>query len=152
MDLVQSIREALENQVFEHEPGQAALVLRKAVAEAGPEAVAGALLDAGAVALRRMVAETDEAFDQDELLERLAFDGAVPTDSIDVLRRMLALAAATAGGIRPSVDPIVAELGAEKALFGAWLTTLTAIRVVAISLDRTEVDVVEEVVGVLDSY
>jgi hypothetical protein len=152
MDLVQAIREALENQVFEHEPGQAALVLRKAVADAGPEAVAGALLDVAAVALRRMVAETDEAFGQEELLERLAFDGAVPADSIEVLRRMLALAAATAGGIRPPVDSAVADLGAERALFGAWLTTLTAIRVVAISLDRTETDVTEEVIGALDSY
>jgi hypothetical protein len=152
MELVQAIREALENQVFEHEPGQAALVLRKAVADAGPEAVASALLDAAAVALRRMVAETDEAFDQEELLDRLALDGAVPADSVDVLRRMLGLAAATAGGIRPPTDPVVAELGAERALFGAWLTTLTAIRVVAINLDRTETDVVEEVVGVLDSY
>jgi hypothetical protein len=70
MDVGQAVRDALENQVFEHEPGQAALVLRDAVASFGPEAVAGALLDAAAVALRRMVAETDEAFDLDELIER----------------------------------------------------------------------------------
>jgi hypothetical protein len=152
MDLAPVIREALENQVFEHEPGQAALVLRKAVADAGPEAVGAALLDAAAVALRRMVIETDEAFEQDELLDRLAFDGAVPTDSIDVLRRMLALAAATAGGVRPPIDPVVAELGPERALFGAWLTALTAIRVVAISLERTEADVVDEMVRALDHF
>ncbi|HLM63988.1 MAG TPA: hypothetical protein VK306_06790 [Acidimicrobiales bacterium] len=149
MDVGQAVRDALENQVFEHEPGRAALVLRDAVASFGPEAVAGSLLDAAAVALRRMVAETDEAFDLDELIERLALDGAVPADNVDVLRLMLTLAAATAGGVRPSVDPSIAELGAERGLFGAWLTTLAVIRIVAISLERTEADVTEDVLVVL---
>ena len=112
--------------------------------------MATALLDAAAIALRRMVAETDEAYDSDELLERLAFNGAVPMDNIEVLGRMLTLAAATAGGVRPSIDPLMAELGAEKAMFGAWLATLTAVRVVAISLERTEADVVDEVLNTLD--
>jgi hypothetical protein len=149
MDLSQAIREALENQVLEHEPGQAALVLRDAVSQEGPEAVAGGLVDAAAIALRRMVAETDEAYDQEELLERLAFDGAVPADSIDILGQFLGLAASTAGGLRPPVDPVVAEVGAERSLFGAWLATLTAIRVVAISLERTEADVADDVVTAL---
>lgn len=149
MDLSQAIREALENQVLEHEPGQAALAIRDAVNQAGPEAVAGALVDAAAIAFRRMVAETDEAYDQDDLLERLAFDGAVPADSIGVLGRFLVMAAATAGGVRPAVDPVMAELGAERALFGAWLAALTAIRIVAISLERTEADVADDVVAAL---
>jgi hypothetical protein len=149
MELSQAIREALEHQIFEHEPGQAALSLRDAVAEHGAEAVAGGLLDAAAIALRRMVAETDEAYDHAELLERLALDGAVSEGNLDVLGRMLTLAAATAGGVRPPVDPVVADLGAERALFGAWLAALTTIRIVAISLERTEADVTEEVLGVL---
>jgi hypothetical protein len=152
MELSQAIRDALEHQVFEHEPGQAALSLRDGVTEHGPEAVAAGLVDAAAIALRRMVAETDEAFDLDELLERLAFDGAVPADSVDVLGRMLVLAAATAGGVRPSVDPVVAELGPERALFGTWLAALTTIRIVGLSLERTEADVTEEVLGVLQTY
>jgi hypothetical protein len=149
MDLSQAIREALENQVLEHEPGQAALIIRDAVAQEGAEAVASGLVDAAAVALRRMVAETDAAYDQAELLERLAFDGVVAADSLDLLGGFLVLAAATAGGVRPSVDPIVAEVGAERALFGAWLAALTAIRIVAISLERTEADVADDVVTAL---
>src|SRR5919106_1500364 len=121
------VRDALETQVLEHEPGQAALVLRG------------------------MVAETDEAFDLDELLERLAVDGAVAPDSVDVLSRMLTVAAATAGGIRPVVDPLVAELGPERVLFGAWLALLSIVRIVAISLERTEADVTDEVVSVLET-
>ena len=145
------VRDALETQVLEHEPGQAALVLRDAIGELGPEAVAGGLLDGAAVALRRMVAETDEALDLDELLERLAVDGAVAPDSVDVLSRMLTVAAATAGGIRPVVDPLVAELGPERVLFGAWLALLSIVRIVAISLERTEADVTDEVVSVLET-
>jgi hypothetical protein len=151
MELRTVVREALEVQVLEHEPGRAALVLRDGVGEHGPEAVAGGLLDGAAAALRRMVAETDEAFDLDELLERLALDGAVAADSVDVLARMLTVAAATAGGIRPAVDPLVAELGPQRALFGAWLALLSVIRVVAINLERTEADVAEELVSVLEA-
>jgi hypothetical protein len=151
MEMHAVVREALEVQVFEHEPGQAALVLRDAVGEHGPEAVAGGLLDGAAVALRRMVAETDDAFDLDELLDRLKVDGAVAADSVDVLARMLTVAAATAGGVRPAVDPVVAEIGPQRALFGAWLALLAIIRVVAISLERTEADITEEVVSVLET-
>lgn len=146
------IREALETQVLEHEPAQAALVLRNAVQDNGPEAVAGGLIDAAAVALRRMVDETDEAYDREELLERLAVDGAVPSDSLDVLGLMLTTAASTAGGIRPPVDTLVEQLGPERALFGAWLTALATIRIVAMSLERTEADVTEEVLSAVDAF
>ena len=152
MDLPHALREALETQVIEHEPAQAALVLRNAVADLGPEEVTGGLLDAAAVALRHYVAETDEAYEQVELLDRLALDGAVPADSIDLLARMLTLAASTAGGVRPPVEGLVAELGAERALFGAWLTTLAVIRVVSISLARTEVEIAEEIAEAVDAF
>ena len=152
MDLPHALREALETQVIEHEPAQAALVLRNAVADLGPEEVTGGLLDAAAVALRHYVAETDEAYEQVELLDRLAVDGAVPADSIDLLARMLTLAASTAGGVRPPVEGLVAELGAERALFGAWLTTLAVIRVVSISLARTEVEIAEEIAEAVDAF
>jgi hypothetical protein len=152
MDLPHALREAIETQVIEHEPAQAALVLRNAVADLGADELTGGLLDSAAVALRRMVAETDEAFDQVELLDRLALDGAVPADNIDILARMLTLAAATAGGVRPPVEGVVAELGPERALFGAWLTTLAVIRVVSIALERTEVDVAAEVVAAVESF
>jgi hypothetical protein len=152
MDLPHALREAIETQVIEHEPAQAALVLRNAVADLGADELTGGLLDSAAVALRRMVAETDEAFDQVELLDRLALDGAVPADNIDILARMLTLAAATAGGVRPPVEGVVAELGAERALFGAWLTTLAVIRVVSIALERTEVDVAADVVAAVEAF
>jgi len=151
MDLPDALREALETQVIEHEPAQAAMVLRNAVADLGTEEVTGGVLDSAAVALRRMVAETDEAYDQVELLDQLALDGAVPADNIDILAQMLTLAASTAGGVRPPPDGVVAELGAERALFGAWLTTLAVIRVVSISLERTEADIVEEIVAAVDA-
>ncbi len=152
MDLPQALRDAIETQVMEHEPAQAALVLRNAVEELGAEEVTGGLLDGAAVALRRMVAETDEALDQVELLDRLALDGAVPADNIDLLARMLTLAASTAGGVRPPIEGVVAELGAERALFGAWLTMLSVIRIVAIGLERTEVDVAAEIVAAVEAF
>jgi hypothetical protein len=152
MDLPHALREALETQIIEHEPTEAALVLRNAVADLGPEEVTGGLLDAAAVALRRFVAETDEAYEQVELLDRLALDGAVPADSIDILARMLTLAASTAGGVRPPIEGLVAELGAERALFGAWLTTLAVIRVVSISLERSEVEIAEEIAEAVDAF
>jgi hypothetical protein len=46
----------------------------------------------------------------------------------------------------------VAELGAERALFGAWLTTLAVIRVVSISLERTEVEIAEEIADAVDAF
>lgn len=150
MELPETLREALEMQVIEHEPGQAALALRGAVEELGPVEVADGLLDAAAIALRRRVAETDEALQLDELIERLTLDGAVPSDSGELLRHMLTLAAATAGGLRPTVAELVEQLGSERVLSAAWLATLAAIRVVAISLERTEADIVDDILGVLD--
>jgi hypothetical protein len=152
MDLPHALRDAIETQVIEHEPAQAALVLRNAVTELGAEDVTAGLLDSAAVALRRMVAETEEAYEQVELLDRLALDGAVPADNIDILARMLTLAASTAGGVRPPIDGVVAELGAERALFGAWLTTLAVIRVVSLSLERTEAEIAEEVLAAVESF
>jgi hypothetical protein len=152
MDLPQALRDAIELQVMEHEPAQAALVLRNAVEALGPEEVTGGLLDAAAVALRRMVAETDEALDQVEMLDRLALDGAVPADNIDLLARMVTLAASTAGGVRPPVEGVVTELGADRALFGAWLTMLSVIRIVAIGLERTAVDVADEIVAAVEAF
>ncbi|HEX5947335.1 MAG TPA: hypothetical protein VFY82_13705 [Acidimicrobiales bacterium] len=152
MDLPHALRDAIETQVIEHEPAQAALVLRNAVTELGAEEVTAGLLDSAAVALRRMVSETEEAYEQVELLDRLALDGAVPADNIDILARMLTLAASTAGGVRPPIDGVVAELGAERALFGAWLTTLAVIRVVSISLERTEAEVAEEIVTAVEAF
>ena len=152
MDLPHALRDAIETQVIEHEPAQAALVLRNAVTELGAEEVTAGLLDSAAVALRRMVSETEEAYEQVELLDRLALDGAVPADNIDILARMLTLAASTAGGVRPPIDGVVAELGAERALFGAWLTTLAVIRVVSISLERTEAEVAEEIATAVEAF
>jgi hypothetical protein len=152
MDLAHALRDAIETQVIDHEPAQAALVLRNAVADMGAVEVIGGLLDSAAVALRRMVAETDEAYDQVELLDRLALDGAVPADNIDILARMLTMAASTAGGVRPPIEGIVAELGADRTLFGAWLTALATIRVVALSLERTEVEIAEEVVAAVEAF
>lgn len=150
MDLNEALREAFEIQVIEHEPAQAAVVLRQAVDDRGAVAVADGLLDAAAVALRRRVAETDEALALDELIERLTLDGAVPADSADLLRQMLLMAAATAGGLRPTVQEFIDQLGAERVLSGAWLAALAAVRVVALSLERTEAEVVDEILGVLD--
>jgi predicted RNA methylase len=45
----------------------------------------------------------------------------------------------------------VADLGAERALFGAWLALLSIVRVVAISLDRTEAEVTEDIASALGS-
>lgn len=150
MELPETLREALEMQVIEHEPGQAALALRGAVDELGPVQVADGLLDAAAIALRRRVAETEEALPLDELIQRLTLDGAVPADSGELLRHMLTLAAATAGGLRPTVAELLEQLGSERVLSAAWLATLAAVRVVAISLERTEADIVDEILGVLD--
>jgi hypothetical protein len=65
---------------------------------------------------------------------------------------MLTLAAATAGGIRPTARIAVEQIGPERALSGAWLATLAAIRIVAISLERTEADVVDEMVQALETF
>jgi hypothetical protein len=152
MDLYQVVREALELQILEQEPERAATVLGTGVSEHGPVEVAGALLDAGAIALRRMVAETEEAYDQADLLSQLALDGAVPEHRIELLGRMLGAAAATAGGVRPPIDALQGELGDQDLLFGAWLALLTALRVTATTLEDTEAVVLEDVVAALDTF
>jgi hypothetical protein len=152
MELAEALREALEAQVLEHEPTQAALLLRDAVSELGPAEVANGLLDTAAIALRLMVAETDEALPLDELIERLTIDGAVPKDSAELLSYMITHAAATAGGIRPTIEPTLEQIGPERVLMGAWLATLATIRVVAISLERTEADVVDNMVRALEHF
>jgi hypothetical protein len=152
VELASLVREALEVQVLEHEPAQAARVLEQGVRDLGPAVVASGLLDAAAIALRRMVADTDEALHRADLLARLALDGAVPEEHIELLGEMLTAAAATAGGIRPPIEPLLATHGAERTLFGAWLATLTAVKVVAMSLERTEADVVDEVITVVDAF
>jgi hypothetical protein len=152
MDLSDALREALEAQVLDREPGEAAMVLRTAVDEHGAAEVADGLLDVAAVALRALVAETDEVLQLDELVEQLTLDGAVPGDSSQLLEHMLLMAASTAGGIRPTVQTTIDQIGAERALSGAWLATLAAIRVVAINLERTESDIVDDMVRSLERF
>ena len=139
------LREALELQVLETEAEQAATVIGKGVAEHGAVPVAGILLDAGALAFRRMVALTDEALDLAELLSQLALDGAIPDHRIELLQEILTTAAATAGGIRPPVEALLQRLGDQDLLFGAWLGLLTTLRVVSISIEATEAEVVEDI-------
>ena len=152
MDLSQIVREALELQVLDQEPEEAAGAVGRGVAAHGATAVAGALIDAAAVALRRMVAATDEAYDQAELVSRLALDGAVPEHRLELLGQMLTAAAATAGGIRPPVDAMAQRLGDEDLLFGAWLGLITVLRVVSITLEQTESELVEDVLLAIDTF
>jgi hypothetical protein len=135
---------------LDHEPAQAAVVLRGAVNELGPVEVADGLLDSAAIALRRMVAETDEALLLDELIERLTLDGAVPGDSAGLLAHMLTMAAATAGGIRPTIQTAIDQIGPERAMSGAWLAALATVRLVAITLEVTETEVVEDILHALE--
>ena len=144
------LREALELQVLEQAPEQAAATVGQGVAEHGASAVAQALLEATAVALRRMVSITDEAFDLAELLTQLALDGAVPEHRLELLTDILTAAAATAGGIRPSVDALHARLGEQDLLFGAWLGLLTGLRVASMAIETTEAEVVEDLLLAFD--
>jgi hypothetical protein len=150
MELNVAVREALELQVLEAAPEPAAATIGTAVGEHGASAVAGALLDAAAVAFRRMVATTDEAFDLAELLAQLALDGAVPEHRLELLNEILTAAAATAGGLRPPVDAMHARLGDQDLLFGAWLGLLTAMRVASITMELTETELLEDLLLTLD--
>src|SRR3546814_2960317 len=89
MDLPVMLREALELQILEQEPERAAAVIGTGVGEHGAGPVASVLLEASAIALRRMVAVTDEAFDLAELLAQLALDGAVPEHRLELLTDIL---------------------------------------------------------------
>lgn len=138
------LREALELQILEHEPERAATVIGTGVAEHGAAPVASVLLEAGAVALRRMVSITDEAFDLPELLTQLAVDGAVPEHRLELLTDVLTAAAATAGGVRPSVEALLGRLGEQDLLFGVWLGLLTVLRVTSLAIESTEAEVLED--------
>ena len=92
-----------------------------------------------------MVSITDEAFDLAELLTQLALDGAVPEHRLELLTDILTAAAATAGGIRPSVDALHTRLGEQDLLFGAWLGLLTGLRVASIAIEVTEPELLEDV-------
>lgn len=138
------IQEALELQIIEGDGEAAARSLQAAIMEHTAVTVGDVLLDLGAIALRRMVLETDEALVAPDLLSRLALDGAVPEDRIELLTDTMTMAAACAGGIRPSVEALITRIGVEDAMFGLWLGLLTIVRVVAMVLDRTEVELVEE--------
>ena len=145
MDLPVMLREALELQILEQDPEQAAGTVGKAVAEHGASPVAAVLLEATAWGFRRMVSSTDEALDLPELLARLALDGAVPEHRLELLTDILTAAAATAGGVRPSVDALHARLGEQDLLFGAWLGLLTGLRVASMAIEATEAEIVEDV-------
>lgn len=145
MDLPVMLREALELQILEQAPEEAATTIGTGVSEHGAVTVAQVLLEATAVAFRRMVSITDEAFDLAELLTQLALDGAVPEHRLELLTDILTAAAATAGGIRPSVDALHARLGEQDLLFGAWLGVLTGLRVASIAIEVTETELLEDV-------
>ena len=144
------LREALELQILEQDAENAAGAVGKGVEEHGPLVMAGLLLEAAAVALRRMVSITDEAFDVADLLTQLTLDGAVPEHRLELLRDVLTNAAATAGGIRPSIEALQTRLGDQDLLFGAWLGLLTTLRVVSITIEATEAEVVEDLLLAFD--
>jgi hypothetical protein len=152
MELSAMLREVLELQVLEQEPEQAATMIGTAVAEHGATEVAAVLLEASALALRRMVAITDEAFDLAELLTRLAVDGAVPEHRLELLTEILTAAAASAGGIRPSVDALQRRLGDQDLLFGAWLGLLTTVRVASLAIESTEPEMVEDIAAAFGAF
>jgi len=150
MELHDQIREALELQVIEADGQGAAETLQAAILEHTAVAVGDALLDAAAVALRRMVLETEETMVAADLLSQLALDGAIPEDRLELLTTTMTMAAATAGGIRPSVEALLTHEGVQDAMFGLWLGALTVLRVVAMALDRTEAELVEDVLVFLE--
>lgn len=152
MELNAQLREALERQVIEADGQAAAQMLQSAIMEHTAVTVGDGLLDAAAIVLRRMVHETDEALVAPDLLSRLALDGTVPEDRIELLTDTMTMAAATAGGIRPSVEALITREGVEDAMFGLWLGLLTIVRVVAIVLDQTEAEIIEALTSVLDPY
>lgn len=152
MELHEQLREAIELQIIEADGQEAAQVLQNAIMEHTAVTVGDALLDAGAIVLRRMVLETEEALVAPDLLSRLALDGAVPQERIELLTDTMTMAAATAGGIRPSVEALITREGVENAMFGLWLGLLTVLKVAAMVLDNTEVELVEELVHTLEPF
>ena len=152
MELHDQLREALELQTIEADGRAAAQVLQAAIMEHSAVEVGDALLDAAAVVLRRMVIETEQALVAPDLLSQLALDGTVPEERIELLTDTMTMAAATAGGIRPSVEALITREGVEDAMFGLWLGLLTIVRVTAIVLDHTEAELVEDVLNSLEPF
>jgi hypothetical protein len=150
MELHDQLREALELQAVEADGRAAAEVLQAAIMEHTAVEVGDALLDVAAVVLRRMVVETEAALVAPDLLSQLALDGAVPEERIELLTDTMTMAAATAGGIRPSVEALITREGVNDAMFGLWLGLLTCIRVTAMVLDQTEAELVEDVLHSLE--
>jgi hypothetical protein len=150
MELHEQIREALELQVIEADGPGAAQTLQAAILDHTAIEVGDALLDTAAVALRRMVLETEETLNAADLMSRLALDGTVPQDRLELLTATMTMAAATAGGIRPSVESLITNQGVQDAMFGLWLGLLIVVRVVAIALDRTEAELVEDVLVAIE--
>lgn len=150
MELHEQLREALELQVIEADGPGAAQVLQAAILDHTAVDVGDGMLDAAAVTLRRMVLETNETMVASELMSRLALDGTLPEDRIELLTDTMLMAAATAGGVRPSVEALIVREGVEDAMFGLWLGLLTVLRVVAIALDQTEAELVEDVLVALE--
>lgn len=150
MELHEQLREALELQAIEADGEGAAQMLQNAILEHTAVEVGDALLDAGATVLRRMVLETEQALVAPDLISRLALDGAVPDERIELLTDTLQMTAATAGGIRPSVEALITREGVENAMFGLWLALLTSVRVTAMVLDLTEAELVEDVIIALE--
>jgi hypothetical protein len=145
MDLPVMLRESLELQILDQDPERAAATIGEGVATHGAVVVASVLLEATAVALRRMVSITDEPLDLAELVSTLAIDGAIPDHRIELLSEILTAAAATAGGIRPSVDALLTRLGDQDLLFGSWLGLLTGLRVASLAIEVTESEILEDV-------
>ena len=54
------------------------------------------------------------------------------------------LAAATAGGIRPPIESLTTDFQDADVMFGAWLATLTTVKLVAIVIETTEGDLVDD--------
>lgn len=150
MELHHQLREALELQMVEADGPAAAQALQQAILDHTAPVIGDLLLDTAAIALRRMVAETEETFIAPDLLSRLALDGAIPDEHLELLLETMTMGAATAGGIRPSVDALIGRHGMQDAMFGLWLGLLTVIRVVAIVLDVTEAELVEDVLIALE--
>ena len=98
MELHDQIREALELQAIEADGEGAAKIIQAAIMEHTAVAVGDSLLDAGAIVLRRMVLETEQALVAPDLLSRLAHDGAVPEERLELLTDTMTMAAATASG------------------------------------------------------
>lgn len=150
MELHEQLREALELQVIEADGPGAAQVLQAAILDHTAVDVGDGMLDAAAVALRRMVLETNETMVAADLMARLALDGTLPDERIELLTDTILMAGATAGGVRPSVEALITREGVEDAMFGLWLGLLTVLHVVAIALDQTEAELVEDVLVALE--